>query len=66
MFTFCLFSIGTVLDHLADILSSPGLSAAEDLATLPQDFRDFKKNFDKFLSHAKNADSKFIYFNMAI
>lgn len=50
-------SIGTVLDHLADILSSPGLSAAEDLATLPQDFRDFKKNFDKFLSHAKNADN---------
>lgn len=56
-----LCSIGAVLDHLADILSSPGLSAAEDLKTLPQDYQDFERNFQKFISHAQNVDSKFFW-----
>lgn len=53
-----LFSIGAVLDHIADILSSPSLSTADDLKTLPQDYQDFEKNSKKLLSHAQNADSK--------
>lgn len=51
------FSIGAVLDHIADILSSPGLSTADDLKTLPQDYEDFTRNFKKLISHAQNVDS---------
>ena len=54
------FSIGAVLNHLADILSSPSLSTAEDLKNLPQDYRDYKRNLTKFLAHAQNVDSKWI------
>ena len=56
--SFCSFSIGTVLDHIADILSSPGLSTADDLKTLPQDYEEFHKNLNKMVSHAQNVDSK--------
>lgn len=52
------FSIGTVLDHIADILSSPGLSAVDDLKMLPQDYNEFHKNLNKMVSHAQNVDSK--------
>lgn len=52
-------SIGAVLDHIADILSSPGLSTAQDLQTLPEDYKDFDKNFKKFVSNAQNVDSKY-------
>lgn len=57
---YCFFpsSIGAVLDHIADILSSPGLSTAQDLQTLPEDYKDFDKNFKKFVSNAQNVDSK--------
>lgn len=50
-------SIGAVLNHLADILSSPSLSTAEDLKNLPQDYRDYKRNWTKFLLHAQNVDN---------
>lgn len=50
-------SIGAVLDHIADILSSPGLSTAQDLQTLPEDYKDFDKNFKKFVSNAQNVDN---------
>ncbi|XP_020626914.1 ATP-binding cassette sub-family A member 2-like isoform X2 [Orbicella faveolata] len=50
-------SIGTVLDHIADILSSPGLSTADDLKTLPQDYDEFHKNLNKMVSHAQNVDN---------
>nr|XP_058969338.1 ATP-binding cassette sub-family A member 2-like [Pocillopora verrucosa] len=50
-------SIGAVLDHIADILSSPGLSTADDLKTLPQDYEDFTRNFKKLISHAQNVDN---------
>ena len=60
-----LFSIGAVLDHIADILSSPSLSTADDLKTLPQDYQDFEKNSKKLLSHAQNADSKFTSFEVS-
>ena len=63
-FRLIFFSIGAVLDHIADILSSPSLSTAEDLRTLPQDFKDFDKNFKTFVSHAKNADSKSTSFKL--
>lgn len=59
---YCFFpsSIGAVLDHIADILSSPGLSTAQDLQTLPDDYKDFDKNFKKFVSNAQNVDSKYL------
>lgn len=50
-------SIGAVLNHLADILSSPSLSTAEDLKNLPQDYRDYKRDWTKFLLHAQNVDN---------
>lgn len=52
------FSIGAVLDHIADILSSPSLSTVDDLKTLPKDYKDYLKNFKNMVSHAKNVDSK--------
>ena len=60
------FSIGAVLDHIADILSSPGLSTAQDLQTLPEDYRDFDKNFKKFVSNAQNVDSKYSLVNFLL
>lgn len=64
----CFFSssIGAVLDHIADILSSPGLSTAQDLQTLPDDYRDFDKNFKKFVSNAQNVDSKYSLVNFLL
>ncbi|KAK2567067.1 ATP-binding cassette sub-family A member 2 [Acropora cervicornis] len=55
--------IGAVLNHLADILSSPSLSTAEDLKNLPQDYRDYKRNWTKFLLHAQNVDIRDILFD---
>ena len=41
-------------------MSSPGLSAADDLKRLPQDYDEFHKNLNKMVSHAQNVDSKSI------
>lgn len=59
------FSIGAVLDHIADILSSPSLSTADDLTTLPKDFEDYQKNFKNMVSRAQNVDSESVSKNTA-